>query len=256
MSGQEVPVSSEIPNYDWEDRGFSQDFPSQNLFSQETYGLDFLGQGFLSQDVEDLSGQGVTDADILGQDIVEQYISSLNVFNSNGLHPDFLGPIDLYPDGYNLETDQNPLDLEHLNASNFHHACYSNIVGPDAVDERDPSERVATQNVNPLFNLNQLIPHRYTPDQYFNGTVSLDNTNLNSSTASPRRPQVLDDSEPRCARDGFPDKPNGTKKGKSRISDEEWEDHKEIIRQIWIVENHTLPELTRIMTRDYKFPAT
>jgi hypothetical protein len=236
VNGRGIPVSAEPPNYIWEQ--------------------EFSGQDF-SQDTEDLSGQGVTDPEIFGQGILDQHILSLDVFNNNGLHQDFLDPMALYQDGFNLETDQNPLNLEDFDAFDANHVCDNNIVGPDLVDQRASGQSMVTQNViNQIFNLNQAITNRDIPGQHFNGTVNLDNANNDSLTAVLNPLPVLDDSEPRNTQDSFLDKSNRAKGGKSKISDKEWEDHKGVINQIWIVENHTMPELTRIMTRDYKFPAT
>ncbi|GAB1315446.1 hypothetical protein MFIFM68171_05656 [Madurella fahalii] len=165
--------------------------------------------------------------------------------------------MNLVQDDFDVETLQNPLAAEDLQPFDGDPIIASGLVAQAAANQGLLAQK-DIDNATQSFHSNHRPINKAVVDPGPNAASNIDGTNNRCLTNDLNTTVVLDFRPRHTQRKLSVSRtaPNRAAQHKSKISDKDWEDHKEIIRQLWIVEHHTMPELIRIMTRDYDFSAT
>ncbi|KAF3196057.1 hypothetical protein TWF225_000407 [Orbilia oligospora] len=210
---------------------------------------------------ENSFAQEFADRETASQHAFEQQVFRTNVLNSDDLTvPHYAVCLDPnlgqdLPDWMTWEGDADSyLNLEGVDASDATNAYYNNrITDLDPVHGRVSDQSIEMQDDNQIFDVDYEIPNREEPYRQPNGSVG---SECMPSTAALHQTQNVDEiGHPHSPARLLSEKSSAREK-KSKISDKEWEDHKKIIHQIYIIEDYTMQQLIRTMIRDFKFIAT
>ncbi|KAF3204524.1 hypothetical protein TWF191_002219, partial [Orbilia oligospora] len=208
---------------------------------------------------EQYFAQEFADQGTASQRAFEQQVFGTNILNGNDLTvPHHAVCLDR-----NLDQDlpdwmiwggdaDSYLNLEGVDASDATKAYNNSTTNLNPIHGPASDQNIDMQEYNQIFDLNYNILNQEELDQQPNGPFGLE---CMPSTAALHQTQIVDEIRHLNSPARFLPK-GASKEKKSKISDEEWEDHKDIIREIYIIEDHTMQQLIQTMIRDFKFPAT
>ncbi|KAF3152070.1 hypothetical protein TWF594_005824 [Orbilia oligospora] len=209
---------------------------------------------------ENSFAQEFVDRETASQHAFEQQVFRNNVLNSDDLTvPHYAVCLDPnlgqdLPDWMTWEGDaDSSLNLEGVDASDATNAYNNRITDLDPIHGRASDQSIEMQDYNQIFDVDYEIPNREEPYRQPNGSVG---SECMPSTAALHQTQNVDEiGHPHSPARLLSEKSSAREK-KSKISDKEWEDHKKIIHQIYIIEDYTMQQLIKTMIRDFKFIAT